>query len=55
MPSGHEALAPSNVNSPGGQVVGGVPLAKALHVEGGASEQDIETMLVTNPRAYFER
>lgn len=24
-------------------------------LEGGASEQDIETMLVTNPRAYFER
>ncbi|WP_338750397.1 phosphotriesterase family protein [Janibacter alittae] len=24
-------------------------------LEGGASEQDIDTMLVTNPRAYFER
>lgn len=24
-------------------------------LEGGASEQDIETMLVTNPRAYFEK
>lgn len=24
-------------------------------LEGGASEQDIETMLVSNPRAYFER